>query len=268
VDDAFLKTARELAERAGVIARGHFSQARTTWKSDNSPVTQADLEINQLVLDVLSERFPGHGIVGEEGSRLTDGAEWVWVCDPIDGTIPYVLGVPTSAFSLALTRNGESVLGVAYDFHGERLFSAVKGDGAYLNDARLLPADLSSLQSTVTDIEGIWMRGLNDDIDLTRFPALLEREGSKVLKVCSMVYAGLLVATGSLAGMVSRGDKPWDVAALKIIVEEAGGRVTDLFGENPRWDGRVRGCIVSASGVHDAYRALVDEAISSSARVS
>ncbi len=259
MEEAFLKTALELAERAGVIARQHYSQTRATWKSDNTPVTQADLEINQLVLDVLSERFPGHGIVGEEGSRLQQGAEWVWVCDPIDGTIPYALGVPTSAFSLALTRNGESVLGVAYDFHGERLFSAIKGEGAFLNGVRLQPANFSSLSATVTDIEGIWMRGLNDDIDLTRFPALLEREGSKVLKVCSMVYAGLLVATGNLAGMVSRGDKPWDVAALKVIVEEAGGRVTDLFGDEPRWDGRVRGCIVSASGVHEDYRALVDE---------
>jgi myo-inositol-1(or 4)-monophosphatase len=262
VEDAFLKTAQELAERAGVIARKHFARTQTTWKSDNTPVTQADLEINELVLNVLAERFPGHGVVGEEGSKLTDNAEFVWVCDPIDGTIPYALGIPTSAFSLALTRNGESVLGVAYDFHGERLFSAVKNNGAYLNGAWLSPPSFSSLTSTVTDIEGIWMRGLNDDIDLTRFPDLLEREGSKVLKVCSMVYAGLAVATGNLAGMVSRGDKPWDVAALKIIVEEAGGRVTDLFGDDPRWDGRVRGCIVSASGVHSAYRALVDEALS------
>ena len=75
-----------------------------------------------------------------------------------------------------------------------------------------------------------------------------------------MVYAGMLVARGRIPGMVSRSDKPWDTAALKVIVEEAGGRVTDLYGEDPRWDGPVRGCIVSATGVHGAYRALIDEA--------
>ncbi|MGC4044254.1 MAG: inositol monophosphatase [Armatimonas sp.] len=260
MEDAFLSVATELAERADVVARQYFRQAETSWKSDNTPVTEADIAINQLVIDTISQRFPTHGIVGEEASLLTDGAEWVWVCDPIDGTIPYALGVPTSAFSLALTRNGEVVLGVASDFHAERLFTAVQGEGAYLNGTRLEPSRIVSLRSSVTDIEGIWMRGMNEDIDLTRFPALLEREGSKVLKVCSMVYAGLMVATGQLAGMISRGDKPWDVAALKVIVEEAGGRVTDLYGENPRWDGRVRGCIVSAAGVHADYRKLVAEA--------
>jgi myo-inositol-1(or 4)-monophosphatase len=259
MDEAFLKVAVELAERAGAVARRYFDHTETSWKSDNTPVTQADIAINELVIEEIARRFPGHGVVGEEASLLRDSAEFVWVCDPIDGTIPYALGIPTSAFSLALTRNGEALLGVAYDFHAGRLFAAMKGEGASLNGAPLKRSDLSSLKSTVTDIEGIWMRDLNDDIDLTRLPTLLEREGSKILKVCSMVYAGLLVATGQLAGMVSRGDKPWDVAALKVIVEEAGGRVTDLYGENPRWDGRIRGCIVAARGVHGEYQALVTE---------
>jgi myo-inositol-1(or 4)-monophosphatase len=260
MDEAFLSTATELAERAGEVARRYFDQTETSWKADNTPVTQADIAINQLVIETIAQRFPTHGIVGEEASLLTEGAEWVWVCDPIDGTIPYALGVPTSAFSLGLTRNGEVLLGVAYDFHARRLFTAVKGEGAYLNGARIERSAISSLKASVTDIEGIWMRGLHDEIDLTRLPTLLEREGSKILKVCSMVYAGLLVATGQLAGMVSRGDKPWDVAALKVIIEEAGGRVTDLYGENPRWDGRIRGCIASAAGVHADYLALVTEA--------
>ena len=262
MDETFLSSAIELAHRAGELARAGFAKGRErVWKADNTPVTETDLAINALVIETLSSRFPSHGIVGEEQSHAVDGAEWVWVCDPIDGTIPFAYGIPTSAFSLALTRNGEAMLGVAYDFHGDRLFAAVKGEGASLNGNALKPEGFTSLKSTVTDVEGVWMRGLNDDIDLTQLPHYLEREGSKVLKVCSMVYAGLLVAEGQLAGMVSRGDKPWDVAALKIIVEEAGGRVTDLFGENPRWDGRVRGCIVSAAGVHSAYRALVDESL-------
>lgn len=261
MDDTLLPFAVELARRAGVTAREHFSLGmRREWKADNSPVTAADLAINEMVLSEVAARYPDHGVVGEEASRPAEGAEWVWVCDPIDGTIPFSHGIPTSAFSLALTRNGVVVLAVLYDFHSDRLLTAVQGGGTFCNGIPVQVSAAERIRPSITSIEALWMKEAYDGLDLVRLPSLLEREGSKLIKLSSTVYAGMLVAMGELAGLVTRGDKPWDVAALKLIVEEAGGRVTDLHGAEQRYDGPVRGCLVSNGKLHGAYLALIAEA--------
>lgn len=257
----YLETAVSLAKQAGEIGRSFFSTARErAWKSDNTPVTAADIAINELVIREIRQRFPDHAVLGEEVSHAVDAAEFVWVCDPIDGTIPFALGIPTCAFSLGLVRSGVTEVAVAYDFNADRLYTATRGGGAFVNGEPLTAFTPTTLRASVTDVEGLWWQGFPVG-GLTELPTLLEREGSKILKVCSMVYAGLLVAQGELAGMISRGDKPWDVAALDLIIREAGGCVTDLQGNPLRCDQPIRGCVVSGAGVHSTYLRLVAEAL-------
>lgn len=262
MNTTYLENAVALARQAGEIGRSIFTTAReSTWKSDNTPVTEADIAINDLVIREISRLYPGHAIIGEESSQPHAGADHVWVCDPIDGTIPYALGIPTSAFSLGLVVDGVTEVGVIYDFHADRMYTAERGKGAFCNGKPMVAFTGTSLRATVTDVEGIWWSGFPVG-ELTELPTLLEREGSKILKVCSMVYAGLLVGRGELAGMISRGDKPWDVAAMDIVIREAGGCVTDLRGNPLRCDGPIPGSVVCGAGVQDAYLSLIDEAFS------
>jgi fructose-1,6-bisphosphatase/inositol monophosphatase family enzyme len=256
----FLEVGIGLAREAGNIARLHFSTTLgRDWKADNTPVTAADLAINSLVIERLSTHFPTHGILGEEQSLLRDGAEFVWVCDPIDGTIPFAHGIPIAAFSLALTKNGEVLLGVVYDFHGDRLCTAVKGGGAFCNGEPISVSTQMQLRPSVTGVEGLWMTGLYDSLDLTRLPSLLDQNGSKLIKLSSTVYEGMLVALGQLGGVVTKTDKPWDLAALKLLIEEAGGRVTDLHGEDQRYDQSIKGAVMTNGPLHRTYLELIEQ---------
>src|SRR5690606_7148188 len=108
--DEYLAFAKTLATEAGQIMRDHFVLGiDTEWKQDATPLTIADTSINQLVIDQVKQRFPTHGVLGEEASFGTD-REYLWVVDPVDGTMPYSHGIPTSTFSLALVQNGQPIV--------------------------------------------------------------------------------------------------------------------------------------------------------------
>lgn len=127
-----------LAKKAGKIIRANFVLGMAKQiKKDGSPVTKTDLAINSMVIRDVEKHYPGHAILGEEESHPIKGAEYVWVCDPVDGTIPFSKGVPTCMFSLALTHRGLPILGVAYDAFMDRMFFAEKGKGAFLNGKRV-----------------------------------------------------------------------------------------------------------------------------------
>jgi fructose-1,6-bisphosphatase/inositol monophosphatase family enzyme len=124
----YLDFAKKLALQAGDIMLQYFdTDIAVETKEDASPLTIADTTINKMVIAAIHEKYPDHGIIGEEESDHTVGTKYVWVCDPIDGTIPFTMGVPTSQFSLALVKDGVSILGVLYDPYTKRMYEAVKG---------------------------------------------------------------------------------------------------------------------------------------------
>jgi len=129
------KFAINLANQAGDIITKYFNaEYKVELKEHDSPVTIVDKTINQLVLDGIKKEFPGHGFIGEEGGSFNIKNEYVWVCDPLDGTIPYASGLPIIAFSLALVQKGFPILGVIHNPFADRLYIAEKGKGAFLND--------------------------------------------------------------------------------------------------------------------------------------
>ncbi|MBX9765127.1 inositol monophosphatase [Patescibacteria group bacterium] len=242
--------AEQLAKEAGAIIRQNFSLGmRREWKSDNTPLTATDIAINHLVLEAVEKEYPTHSFIGEEGSNLKE-SEYAWVCDPVDGTIPFSHGYPTFAFSLALTKNGESIVGVMYDPIMDRLISAEKGKGAHLNGQKISVSSekMITKQSFVE---------LNTDDRMTSLRAYLHAKECYVPTFYSCVYPAMLVATGEFAAAIYPYDKPWDAAAVKIVVEEAGGKVTDLDGNDQRYDGKINGFVASNGYVHDeVIRAL------------
>src|SRR3989344_6391631 len=136
--EEYLTFAKNLALNAGNIMLKYFQVGLDSKvKSDNSIVSVADEEINQLVIDEVSKKFPDFSVFGEEGS-VHKKSNFVWVCDPLDGTVPFVKGLPVSVFSLALVEDGKPIVGVVYDPFTKRLYCGTLGGGATLNDSSII----------------------------------------------------------------------------------------------------------------------------------
>jgi len=246
----------ELAKEAGKIIAANFSLGmKKEWKADNTPLTQTDLKINQLVIDSVKKEFPGHSIIAEEGSDFSEKSEYIWVCDPVDGTIPFSHGIPTCVFSLALVRKGESILGVVYDPFLQRMFFAEKSKGATMNGAKISVSRATSLQNALVGF--VWWK--SEKMNLSKTDEILSDRGAILIDVKSIVYMDMLVANGELAATLFPGTKPHDTAATKIVVEEAGGKVTDLFGNEQRYDRDIKGHIASNGILHEELVRIVKE---------
>ncbi len=248
--------ALDLAKQAGAIMRKHFSdEIQKEWKPDNTPVTVADKEINDLVVAAVAKNFPNHGVLTEEGGSNNEDREFVWVCDPIDGTLPYAHAIPMSAFSLALVQDGISILGVMYDPFIDRMYFAEKGKGATMNGK-----PISVMQDTdVTNkvVGSVLVRFKDCHINLLTLYERLWDAQLKPINAIVTTYMGMLVASGQLIANIFPGNKPWDVAAQKIIIEEAGGKVTDLFGNEQRYDRRTGGILATNGLVHEQFLEII-----------
>jgi fructose-1,6-bisphosphatase/inositol monophosphatase family enzyme len=246
-----------LAREAGDIIRKNFCiDMKREWKEDNSPVTITDMKINSLLIEGVKSNFPDHGVIGEEESLMVD-SKYQWVCDPVDGTIPFSHGIPVCTFSLALVHDGEPIIGVVYDPFGDRLFIAEKGSGAFLNGEKISVSSQADLYNSVISFE-LFARAKYQIWGIDR---ILEEKGVKTTKLASVVYPSSLVAAGIYLATIFPNDTAHDMAAVKIIVEEAGGKVTDLFGNEQRYDQPIKGAIVSNGKVHDHLVAMVKETL-------
>lgn len=238
----------------------YFNSASSnpTEKTDRTIVTKADTDINTLVITVLSGKTPDYSIWGEEESNIIEGAEFTWVCDPVDGTMPFSKGIPISTFSLALVdKNGESVVGVVYDPFQDRLFEAVKGRGAYLNGEVISVSDKSDLDGAYID-EELWINQ-EEDITFDNPKDIFNKAGAKLTTQCSAVIMGCFVAKGAFDAMIFGQGKPEDIAALAVLVTEAGGKVTDLFGNEQRYDTNIKGAIATNGLIHDDIRKVLSQ---------
>jgi myo-inositol-1(or 4)-monophosphatase len=248
-----LGVAKQLSKEAGKIMLGYFNSAAAdpTVKTDRTIVTKADTEINSRVIEVLRKETPGYSIWGEEESSIIEGAKYTWVCDPVDGTMPFSKAIPISTFSLALVdENGDSVVGVVYDPFQDRLFEAVKGGGAFVNGKKISVSDNATLDGAYID-EELWINE-EEEITFDNPKDAFNKAGAKITTQCSAVIMGCFVAKGAYDAMIFGQGKPEDIAALAVIVTEAGGKVTDLFGNPQRYDTNIRGAIVSNGAIHDA----------------
>ena len=255
-----LEFAKDLALEAGKIMKANFTlNMEKQWKEDASPLTVADTTINRLVIDKVRAEYPDHNVKGEEESALGNESSYLWVCDPVDGTIAFSHGLPISTFSLALVQDGISQLGVVYDPFMDRMFSAEKGKGSFLNNEAIKVSELgiTSLNKSAMAIEN-FARAKYDLIETERF---LTEKNVKLMKLCSIVYPTVLVANGEFIGTIFPHDTAHDAAAIKIIVEEAGGKVTDLFGNDQRYDQPIKGFIASNSKIHEELVKIVADTI-------
>lgn len=258
----YLAFAKQLALKAGDTMLHYFDQKNIKHKikADTSMVTIADEEINQMVIDEVAKITPDFSVDGEKGGHKKD-SEYVWVCDPIDGTNPFARGIPISVFSIALVHDGVPIIGVVYDPFTKRMYTAIKGEGAYENDQPLQVDERGFEKWQIINID-TWP-GSPYDLYQIGHDLILE-QGSYVLAPGSAIQCGVQVARGTFIASLFAGtdEKNVDIAALKVIVEEAGGTVTDLFGNEQRYDEPINGAIVSNGIVHDELVAYCKQHLS------
>lgn len=254
----YLDFAKSVAREAGEIMRTYFLHTEREWKEDQTPLTIADTTINQLVIDRIGERYPEHSVLGEEQSAMKD-SRLTWVCDPVDGTMPYSHGLPISTFSLALCDGGEPIVGVVYDPFMERMFWAEKGQGAYCNDERLAVHD-GGFGRALIDIAGFQYPSPNSVLPIGgEIINILHNQGAQVTSLWSSVMPSCLLAAGHYTAILFNLPFPQDPVAIKVIIEEAGGKVTDLFGNEQRYDQLTKGFIASNGVIHDELVRIVQE---------
>jgi len=247
--DEYIAFAKQLANQAGNIMREHFGlNIDTQYKTDNTPLTIADTSINQLVIDEVRKHFPEHGVLGEEASFNVD-REYLWVVDPVDGTMSYSHGLPTSTFSLALVQNGHTVVAAVEDPFTHRQYYAVKGAGAFVNDQRLHVNDQAELgPKTFIDLAAHFSL---KSFDAVKVMATLASKNVRATKSFTAIYNTLPVAAGQHAASIVFLESPWDGAAVSLIVTEAGGKVTDLAGHERAWNQPGDGFVASNGVMHD-----------------
>lgn len=136
-----------IAKKAGGIILENFKMGmKKEWKKDETPVTLTDRKINNMVSGAINKNFPDHSFILEEGGSTNKKSPYMWLCDPVDGTIPFSHGIPASVFVLALIKDGSPILGVIYDPFLDRMFFAEKGKGAFLNNKKMKVSNANNLK--------------------------------------------------------------------------------------------------------------------------
>lgn len=224
---AELQAALEAAEAATQVVRDLYRKNLTvTVKADRSPVTEADVRAEEAIRGVLERRFPGYGFYGEETGRHAMDAESLWLVDPIDGTKSFVRDTPFFSTQIALWRGGRIVLGVsAAPAYGE-LAWAERGQGAFLDGRRIGVSAVATLDRAILSTGNL--KTLAAGPGWSRFGRLVG-EVDRLRGYGDFVHYHLL-ARGALDAVLESDVNILDIAALSVIVEEAGGRFTDLDG--------------------------------------
>jgi myo-inositol-1(or 4)-monophosphatase len=226
----FLELAVETAMEAGAILLSEFDRpAKISYKGEVDLVTQADRRSEEAIVSRLRRYFPNHAIVAEEGSGQEGEASYRWVVDPLDGTTNFAHGYPCFAVSIGLEEAGELLTGVIYQPITKELYTASRGQGAFLNGKRI---QVSSIERLSTSLLATGFpstkRARNPNIhyywNFTLRSHGVRRDGSAALDLAS-------VACGRFDGFWEFGLHAWDTAAGVLLVQEAGGMVTNFAGQ-------------------------------------
>jgi myo-inositol-1(or 4)-monophosphatase len=246
----FLGAAWEAADAAGTLIRESWQQPKEIgYKGAIDLVTSVDRESERRIVDILQRNFPDHSILAEEETNLVGAKRnYRWIIDPLDGTTNFAHGYPQFCISIALEYDGKIVLGLVYDPMRRECFRAVKGQGATLNGGAIQTSDIKELDKALLATGFPYDRREKADFYLTFFKEFMTRSqgirraGSAALDLC-------YVACGRLDGFWEFKLRPWDTAAAGLIVEEAGGKLTDFSGHSfSIWENET---LASNATIHD-----------------
>ena len=231
--------ARELSQEAGALALDYQRRGVSAeTKDDESPVTAADRACEKMIVERIAREFPEDGVLGEERSNQESRNGRKWIVDPIDGTRDFVRGIPLWAVLIGFEKDGEIVAGAAHCPRQGLLLSAGKGGGTWSNGKHVKVSEAKQPNEAVLCFNGFNKAGVSG-------------MGAKLLPWVGKFWAvrglggsvdAMLVAQGQADLWIEPNAKPWDFAALKILVEEAGGRFASFSGENTIYGGNGYAC--------------------------
>lgn len=230
----------QIAKEAGQIIReGLGTNFSMEYKSNLSDfVTEIDKKSEQAIINFIRKEYPNHAVLAEESgehktslvsSQKGDGSEYLWIIDPLDGTSNFAHGLPIFSVSIGVQKNGETIYGVVYDVMRDEIYSSEKGGGSFRNGQKLHVSRNEDLRKSMLVTGFPYGIADNPDYAIERFAAFLKssravrRLGSAAIDLC-------YVAAGVFDGFWEVYLNPWDMAAGKLLVEEAGGTVTDFNG--------------------------------------
>lgn len=227
-----LKTTLIEAARAGAeeIRRFFNSEFKISHKEGvNNLVTEADHAAEKVIMDVIKSRFPDHQVLAEETGEIIQDSAYKWIIDPIDGTVNFAHGIPLNCVSIGVEHEGEIILGCVYNPHLNELFFAEKGKGAFLNDKPIrVSEETQAIKACL--VTGFPYTYINmPDGPLEIFDRFI-RKGVPVRRLGSAAIDLCWVAAGRFDGFYEHKLEAWDSAAGYLMVEEAGGKVTDFTG--------------------------------------
>lgn len=219
----------DLAKEAGKIVKQNYGKIKEQeLKADDTFVTNVDLEAEKLIISRIKEKFPEHHIISEEAGDDKRDSEYAWIIDPIDGTRNFMHNIPLFSVSIGIAKNNKPYIGVVYFPITNELFSAEKGKGAYLNDKKIHVSERGLKDSPVMAYGANVHKGT--DWHMKKIPEFL-----KVIKRMRLLGNATtnmcFLAAGRFDSYIARFGKVWDFAGSFVIVEEAGGKITDLQGK-------------------------------------
>ena len=224
----FLKVALEAAQKAEeVILRYYSDSINPELKADGTPVTIADTTAEKVIIVTIQRRFPEHGFLGEESGTAHSQSGYQWIIDPIDGTKNYIRNIPLFATQIALMKNDELILGISNSPVLKEVLYAERDEGAFLNDQQIHVSSVSEISEAMVCHGGL--RWFSEKGILSNLCDLIDH--SYRSRGFGDFYMYHLLASGRADIVIESDIKIWDIAALTVILEEAGGRATDLQGK-------------------------------------
>ena len=244
----YLKVALAAADKAAGISRAYYAGNFTvTTKADMTPVTQADVECEEAIRDIILSAFPEHGFYGEETGQTQADAEFLWLVDPIDGTKGFVRQYPFFSTQIALMQNRELILGVSSGTMMDEIAWAEKGQGAWLNGQRLSVSGIYDPDRAAVSTGNL--KSLAESAGWTALGDIVKRADR--IRGYGDFYHYHLLAAGKIDAVIESDVNILDIAALSVIVTEAGGVFTNMNGEKP--DLEIRSVLAANPSLHEKY---------------
>ena len=251
------QTLFDAINQAGELIRIRFTETFSISHKEgiNNLVTEVDQASEKLITDIIRARFPDHGIIGEEYGAHDTASRFKWIIDPIDGTVNYAHGIPLCCVSIGILDGEDIIMGAVYNPMMNELFFAEKGKGAYLNDRKIHVSEKADFNRAflVTGFPYHFPEGKNP---LSAFQRIVS-QGIPVRRLGSAALDLCWVACGRFDGFWEFNLCPWDIAAGYIIVEEAGGKVTDF--KNNRYTVWDKETLATNGKIHEQLRQVIIE---------
>ncbi len=246
----YLNVAIEASKEAGRFLKINLGKVKNiqTKKEEINLVTEIDKETEKKIVEFIKSKFPHHSILAEESGEAKLDSGYKWIIDPLDGTTNYTHSFPVFCVSIALEHKGEVILGVIYDPNFDELFWAEKGKGAFLNGKKISVSKTDKLIKSMLATGFPYNVRENPDNCIEHFVNFL-MEAQAIRRLGSAALDLAYVACGRLDGFWEVNLNPWDVAAGKIIIEEAGGKVTDFYGN--KFSIYTKGIVASNGLIHE-----------------